>query len=101
MDFFEREHAKEKELKILEERAKRLNFSIKELINDGNFKRFIKELSFLQSIEEARYFDNPLAMSFNNGRRSIMVEIKALFTPEQWSKIMEYKLDVRTNSDSN
>lgn len=97
MDPFEKELTKEKEQRKVQERANRLEHGIKELMQNDLFLRFVKELSVLQSIDDARCFDNALAMSYNNGRRSIMVEIKGLFTNEQWSKIMEFDLNVRPN----
>lgn len=95
MDFIDKQRQEEHARQLFQERGTCLQQSINELMKSKDFRRFVKELITVQSIEDARCFDNALAMAYNNGRRSVMVELKGFFTEQQWQKLMEFNLHER------
>lgn len=95
MDYMQKQEQELLAKQKLQERSTELEICINSLMRLKEFRRFLKEITLLQSIDDARCFDNALAMAYNNGRRSILVEIKGLLTEKQWLDIMEFDLHER------
>lgn len=71
----------------------KLKAAISRLAPNDDFKLFMNELLYIQPIDIQGYSDNATVMAYNNGRRSLMVDIKKMFDLNQWHLIESYNVN--------
>ncbi len=78
----------------LELRRKKLEGAIDRLMTNEDFKRFMAELTCLQSLEDCGPTSNGHMLAYMTGRRSLMSQIKlSFFSSYQWYLIGEFDLN--------
>ena len=74
-------------------RRLRFDAAIERLCANEDFQRFVSELLIMQPLDDAGFSDNPTVMAYNNGRRSVMIDIKRLIPLEAWHFIESYNVN--------
>lgn len=85
--------ARERQKSALELRRAHLKGSVSRLCQSSDFVRFMAELQALEPLDGATYYDKASAVSYSNGRRSVMGDIKDMFTIAQWRLFEDFDLD--------
>lgn len=84
---------RERQKRALELRRVQLKASVGRLCQSSDFARFMAELQALEALDGATYYDKASAVSYSNGRRSVMGDIKSMFTIAQWRSFEDFELD--------
>ncbi len=63
------------------------------LRSNPDFRRFIAEVLVIQPLDDVCFSDNPTVMAYTTGRRSVMLDIKRMFTAREWHLIESFNVN--------
>ncbi len=63
------------------------------LKSNADFRRFMAEVLIIQPLDDACFSDNPTVMAYTTGRRSVVLDIKRMFTESDWHLIESFNVN--------